>query len=59
VTADPPSSAGANHDTTTRAFPATPDTSRGADGTVRGVTAVEGCEVVDLPYVFAAVTVTV
>jgi hypothetical protein len=59
VTADPPSLSGANQDTDICPLPATPDASRGADGTVRGVTADEACDATESPAAFAAVTVNV
>ena len=59
VTADPPFSEGALHDTTTCAEPNTPDTPVGTPGTVAGTTAPEAVDAEPVPTAFVAVTVNV
>jgi hypothetical protein len=59
VIAEPPSLAGAVHDTAAWAFPAVPLTPVGAPGTVHGVTAAEAADAAEVPATFVAVTVNV
>ena len=59
VTAAPPESEGATHDTTACPFPGTADTDVGAPGTVRGVTADDAALATLVPSAFDAVTVNV
>jgi hypothetical protein len=56
VTAEPPSSAGADHTTTASPSPGDADTSVGAPGTVRGVTTTAS-DARDVPTALVAVTV--
>ncbi len=57
--AEPPSLAGAVHDTQARVLPAVALTLVGAPGTVAGVTAAEAAEAAEVPIALAAVTVNV
>ena len=57
--AEPPSEAGAVHETAADPSPAVADTLVGAPGTVRGVTALEAVEADESPAAFVAVTVKV
>ena len=57
--AEPPSEAGADHDTAADPSPAVADTAVGAPGTVRGVTVEEAVEAAEVPAAFVAVTVKV
>jgi hypothetical protein len=61
VIAEPPSDAGAVHETVTEPLSATPLGVPGAPGTVNafGVTGTEGCEAGPVPTLFVAVTVKV
>jgi len=59
VTAEPPLSVGAVHDTTTCVDPNTPDTPVGAPGTVAGTTDDDAEEAEPVPALFVAVTVNV
>ena len=62
VIADPPSLAGADHDTVTWPFPPTPDTLSGLVGTVapaEGVTEFEGSDAALSPTPLVATTVNV
>ena len=59
---EPPSDAGAVHDTAADTFPATADTPVGAPGAVTGatgVTEVEGVDALPSPTLFVATTVNV
>ena len=59
---DPPSTAGAAHDTATCSSPAVPDTPVGAPGAVKGATGVTGGDGADagpVPCALVAVTVNV
>ena len=55
----PPSEAGADHDTTAEALPATADTAVGAPGGPVGVTPEDGDDGRPVPLVLVAVTVKV
>ncbi len=58
VIVEPPSDAGAVHDTTLCAFaPLVPDTLVGRPGVVRGVTALDSLDALLVPAAFVAVTV--
>ena len=59
VITEPPLLAGAAHDTTACAFPATAETPVGAPGTVLGVTAALAPDDAEIPAELAAVTVNV
>jgi hypothetical protein len=59
VTAEPPSLAGADHDTSTEVSPATPVTFVGAPGKPNGVTAADATEAGESPRAFVAFTVKV
>ena len=59
VTAEPPLSVGALHDTTTWVEPKTPDTPVGTPGTAAGTTAPEAVDAEPVPTAFVAVTVNV
>jgi hypothetical protein len=60
VTGEPPSLAGAVHDTAAWAFPAVPTTPVGAPGAAAdGVTAAEAADAADVPATLVAVTVNV
>lgn len=59
VTGEPPVDAGTSQDTVTRPSPATTDGTVGADGTVTGVTAVDGADAGPVPMALVAVTVNV
>lgn len=55
----PPFESGADQDTVTEPFPATPVTDRGAPGTVRGLTLELAEDTAPLPAAFVATTVKV
>jgi hypothetical protein len=57
--ADPPSPAGARHESCTCPFPATAETPIGADGTVAGVTATDAADGGPVPALLIASTVKV
>ena len=59
MTALPPLSVGADHDTTTCVLPKTPDTPVGTPGTVAGTTADDAVEAEPVPALFVADTVNV
>jgi hypothetical protein len=59
VIAEPPSLAGAVHDTTAWAFPGVAATAVGAPGTVLGVTAALSNDAGEVPTTLVAVTVNV
>ena len=60
VIVEPPSDAGAVHDTTLCSFaPLVPDTLVGTPGVVRGVTALDSLDALLVPAAFVAVTVNV
>jgi hypothetical protein len=59
VIADPPSDAGAVHDTVAWELPAVAVTPVGAPGAVAGVTGDDAVDALDVPMPFVAVTVNV
>jgi len=59
VITDPLRDEGASHETATEAFPGTPVTDRGTDGTVFGITAPDAVDGTESPAALRATTVNV